>query len=138
MLVQIKKLKDTAVLPSRAFGSAGHDLYAADTVRVPSMGIAKVPLGLATSFPSDYVALIWDRSSMGTKGIHCFAGVIDHNYRGEWQVVLYNSTGSTFDVHAGDRVAQVLFQHLPETDFEVVNELTASERGQGGFGSSGK
>ena len=90
------------------------------------------------SIPDGYVGLIWPRSGLAVKrGIDVFAGVIDAGYRGEIKICLYNSSGTTVEINSGDRVAQIIFHKLPETNMLEVDDLEDSERGVGGFGSSG-
>ena len=89
--------------------------------------------------PEGFVGLIWPRSSLAIKnGIDVLAGVIDAGYRGEIKVCLFNSSSSGVDLATGDRVAQILFQASPSFFLEETNVLTSTDRGDGGFGSSGK
>ena len=74
---------------------------------------------------------------MGCKGIHRFAGVIDSGYRGEIKVCLWNSSDKYCVVNAGERIAQILFQEVPSFTMVEVNSLEDTDRGTGGFGSSG-
>lgn len=137
-MLKVRLLRPEAKAPTRAHNSAGYDLYAAERTLIPSRGTRIVKTGIATDFPPGYVALIWDRSGMGAKGIHRFAGVIDADYRGEWGIVLHNTANAPFRVEAGDRIAQVLFQEVAAWPVEIVEELDATERGVGGFGSTGR
>lgn len=142
--VKFKKLREGAVVPSYATaGSAACDLcYAGDGVMVIEAGETKlVPTGLAISMGrSDTVALVYARSGLATKhGIapaNC-VGVVDSDYRGEIMVALYNHSNKTFTVNPGDRVAQLLFAPVYHGVFEEVENLDDTERGAGGFGSTG-
>lgn len=97
-----------------------------------------VKTGIALHIPDRYVGLIWPRSGMAVKyGIDVFAGVIDAGYRGEVGVCLYNSSDKDFYVQKGDRIAQILFQKVSQHNMIEVQSLEDSERGEGGFGSSG-
>jgi dUTP pyrophosphatase len=154
-VVRFKKLRPHAQLPTRAYRSAGYDVYAAETAVLEPGRTKKIPLGIAAEFKENYVALVWDRSGMGSRGVHRFGGVIDSDYRGEWLVTLHNAnptpgpwtrlrcwlTGAappgTINVWAGDRVAQVLFQRVEEPEVQWVEDLPPSGRGAGGYGSSG-
>jgi len=136
-MIRVKKLVPTAKLPTRAHNSAGYDLYACQNTIIPVGKTVIVPTGIAVEFPHGYVALIWDRSGIGAKGIHRFAGVIDPDYRGPWGVVLCNLSGKPFEITAGDRIAQVLFQTAETWAVEEVNELSNTARGVNGFGSTG-
>lgn len=96
-------------------------------------------LGFALEFPATHVGLIMDRSSMAVKyGLTCLGGVIDSNYRGEWTVILLNTSNEAYEVKAGDKIAQVLFQPVETAQFEEVMELRESSRAEGGFGSTGR
>lgn len=117
--------------------SAGWDLYSPISRSIDPLSRTLLSLGIKTAFTAGFVGLILDRSGMGNKGITRFAGVIDSDFRGEWGVILYNSTHESFRIAAGDRVAQVVFLELPSVISEQVFELPASER-DGGFGSTGK
>lgn len=136
--IRVKRLLKGGRLPERAHNSAGYDLFTPDPVMLQPRQAQKVPIGIAVEFPVGYAALIWDRSGMGSKGIHRFAGVIDADYRGEWAVVLYNATDSTIWLEPGQKVAQVLFQKVESWPVVEVEELTETSRGEGGFGSTGK
>lgn len=125
-------------------GAAAMDLHACITeplVILPGERGA-IPTGLAIALPSaDYVALIFARSGLGTKfGVapaNC-VGVIDSDYRGEIQVVLQNHGKEAYTVQPGDRVAQMAVLPVIQAELEMVEELDATERGAGGFGSTGK
>lgn len=139
MKVHVKVLIQSGRLPQKqSQAAAGFDVYAAQNVVVPARGRALVRLGIAVEFPEGYVALLWDRSGLAVRfGITTIAGVIDADYRGEWQVALLNTTDTDFYVVVGDRVAQVLFQPIACMSFVEVAELPSTQRGLGGFGSTG-
>ena len=104
-------------------------------------GRAVIPTGIAIALPSaDYVALVFARSGLGIKhGVvpgNC-VGVIDSDYRGEIMVGLYNSGESEYTVQPGDRIAQLMVTPVVQADVELVDELDETERGAGGFGSTG-
>ena len=138
--IGIKKPSEDAIVPTRANDTdAGWDLYVPHDFLLPHETRALVPTDISMAIPTGYVGLIWDRSGVAVKkGVHRFAGVIDSGYRGEVKVCLWNS--SEWDVHfrKGERIAQILFQAIPECDLIEVEELDTTERGEGGFGSSGK
>ena len=144
-ILKIKRLHPQAQLPARATdGSAGHDLYACieqPTEILPGQTV-KVPTGLAIQLESrNYVALIFARSSMGTKyGVipANAVGVIDSDYRGEVCVCLHNHSDKPYVVQPQDRIAQLLVMPVELPDIEEVDELEETGRGQGGFGSTGK
>lgn len=137
-VINVLKLRPTAIPPTRAFRSAGYDLYAPQDVDLTPGKVTLVKLGLAVEFPRGYAALIWDRSGMGKNGIHVFGGVIDDDYRGEWGVLLFNSTKTIYTVRASDRVAQALFQKVEHWAVKEVDSLSTTERGTGAMGSTGR
>ncbi len=134
-----KKLYDSSRVPTKGhMNDAGWDLYSFETISVPSGATVLVSTGISVALPKGYVGLIWDRSSMGVKGVHRHAGVIDCNYRGEIKVCLHNTTKHPYHIEKGDRIAQMLIQEAPNFIQHVVHELDSTTRGDGGFGSTGK
>ncbi len=124
-------------------GSAAMDLHACidQAVVVPAGGRAVIPTGLAIALPSaDYVALVYARSGLGIKhGIapaNC-VGVIDSDYRGEIKVGLQNSGSEDYTVQPGDRIAQLMIAPVIQARLTLVDELDDTQRGAGGFGSTG-
>lgn len=94
--------------------------------------------GIHTSIEPGYYAEIWPRSGLSVKnGIDRLAGVIDSDYRGEWKVVLVNHGDSSIGFKPGDKIAQVIFKEVIDVNFQKVNNLDDSMRGNGGFGSTG-
>jgi dUTP pyrophosphatase len=90
------------------------------------------------AIPEGYVGLIWPRSGMAYKyGLDVFAGVIDSGYRGDIGVILYNSQYNSYEINKGDRIAQILIQKVEDFELVEVDDLEDSQRGKGGFGSSG-
>ena len=139
-LVRVKKLDKNATIPTQSNSSdAGWDMYALeDTVLEPSSRTL-VKTGVSLEIPPDFVGLIWPRSGLAVKsGIDVFAGVVDSGYRGDVGVCLYNSSDSTLEIKKGDRIAQILFQPSPFFKLTESDQLTSSNRGQGGFGSTGR
>ncbi len=142
--VKIKKLKQNAILPK--YGSAqaaGADLYACmdEAVTIEPGETYLVPTGLAMEIPEGYVGLIYARSGLATKAGLAPAnkvGVIDSDYRGEIMVSLHNHSDKPAAITAEERVAQIVFTPYVAADFAVVDELSDTNRGAGGFGSTGK
>jgi dUTP pyrophosphatase len=96
--------------------------------------------GLAIKLPVGYVGLIRDRSGLAYKhGLTVLGGVIDSGYRGDWGVILYNTSDEDFTIKKGDRIAQVLVQRVESCEFEEVDDFNEDHvaRGEKGFGSSG-
>ena len=125
-------------------GAAAMDLHACmdEAVIIPAGGRKLIPTGIAIALPSaDYVALIFARSGLGIKhGIapaNC-VGVIDSDYRGEIRVVLLNHGKSAQTVEHGERIAQFLVTPVLTPAYEEAEDLTDTQRGTGGFGSTGK
>ena len=138
--LKIKKLKDSAKIPSYAHpGDGAFDLYAAETVIIKSHERVQIPTGLAIEIPDGYAGLIWDKSGLSHKhGLKTLGGVVDAGYRGEVLVGMINLGNDSYTVEAGHKVAQMLIQAREHAEFEVVDELSDSSRGTGGFGSTGK
>ncbi len=141
--VKFKKLNEEAHVPS--YGTpfaAGSDLYSIteDTVLAPGE-TAFFHTGLAFEIPNGVVGLVYARSGYACK--HGIApankvGVIDSDYRGEIMVALHNHSSESFTVAKGDRIAQICFAPYFTAEFEEADTLAESERGEGGFGSTGR
>ncbi len=140
MEVKFKKLYPEARLPEYAHeDDAGADLFCIHDVILQPNERQTIPLGLAAEFSADYVALFHDKSGLASKrGLTCLAGVIDASYRGEWAVVIYNTSTESQTLKAGDKVAQVLFQKIEHPQFVESLALTDTIRAEGGFGSTGQ
>ncbi|MBQ3557167.1 MAG: dUTP diphosphatase [Oscillospiraceae bacterium] len=125
-------------------GAAAMDLHACvdEAVVIPAGGRRVIPTGIAIALPSaDYVALIFARSGLGIKhGIapaNC-VGVIDSDYRGEIMVGLHNAGDTDYTVQPADRIAQMMITPVVQAQVELVDELDDTDRGNRGFGSTGK
>jgi dUTP pyrophosphatase len=129
-----------AALPEYASpGAAGADLRASEALEIPPGGRAAVSTGLRLSIPSGFVGLIWPRSGLAVRhGVDTLAGVVDSDYRGEVRVVLQNHGREPFRIAPGDRIAQLLVQPVVRATFARGEGLADTERGQGGFGSTGR
>lgn len=126
-------------VPSRGSKeAAGLDLYAAESLVIGTGETKRVRLNIKSSFNPGWAACIWDRSGMGFKGIHRFAGLIDSDYRGEWGVVLHNTGLQEVTINAGDRIGQVVFQRCWIGTPKLGYIDCDTERGTAGFGSTGK
>lgn len=142
--IQIKKLSNTAIVPTKGSKyAAGLDLYAdlKEAIQVNPGDTLKVPTGIAMSIPNGLFGAIYARSGLATKQGLAPAnkvGVIDSDYRGEIVVVLYNQSPIPQVVHPGDRIAQIVIQPYIDYEIDIVDELDETERGEGGFGSTGK
>ena len=145
MVIKVKKLTSTAIVPTKSRKTdAGYDLYADEDVAIYPEQTKLISTGIAFAIPDGYAGLIWDRSGLGSKGIHRHAGVVDSSYRGEVKVCLSNSLSghhsaeNIYFISKGDRIAQILFQKVPHFDLVETEELDDTDRGSSGFGSSGK
>lgn len=136
------KLDDGARLPERKHPEdAGFDLYANEDAVIPAGSWKAVDTGVHTNPRPGWYIQIVPRSGLAYKsGISVLntPGTIDSNYRNSIKVIMYNISDSDYEVHAGDRIAQMIFTPSYEVDFAEVEELDDSDRGQGGFGSTGK
>jgi dUTP pyrophosphatase len=121
-------------------GDAGADLTASGYTMVPAGSRALVKTGIKIAIPEGYVGLVHPRSGLALKhGITVLnaPGTIDSGYRGEVGVILYNSGAENFEIRAGDRIAQLVIQKVETAEFEIVDALIDTDRGEGGFGSTG-
>jgi dUTP pyrophosphatase len=119
--------------------AAGYDLKSAYDCTVPARGKALVDTGIKVQLPEGCYGRIAPRSGLAVKNfIDVGAGVVDEDYRGVIKVVLFNHSDSAFEVKSGDRIAQFICEQIYYPDLEEVKELTETERGEGGFGSTGK
>ena len=139
--IRIKKLHPAAKLPKYAhtgpWGDLAADLYAVLPATLEAGATALVSTGIAIELPSEYGALVEDRSGLAVRGVTTLAGVIDPGYRGELKVVLTNLSVATVTVAAGDRIAQLRLVQRIEAEFQETEELEEAPRGLGGFGSTG-
>lgn len=119
-------------------GDAGLDLCSCESWSLAPGSHHLFCTGIAVEIPTGCVGLVWDRSGLATLGITSFGGVIDSGYRGELKVVLHNASDVVYHVGAGERIAQLLVQRVEPVEPVEVDRLSSSERGQAGFGSSGR
>jgi len=141
--IKIKQLKQTAIIPSKAHpNDAGFDLYAANDIDIwiaPNSTVL-IPTGWAMEIPQGYFGGIYARSGLATKqGLrpcNC-VGVIDSDYRGEIMVAIHNDSLETQVISIGAKIAQLILHKIDEFVMIPSNELNNTERGTGGFGSSG-
>ncbi len=145
MNIKVKKLNQLAKIPTKATkGSAGFDLYACleNEIILKPQKLVIIPTGISIQLESEeFVALIYGRSGLGIKhGITLSnsVGVIDSDYRGEICVGLCNISDKEYTINPNDRIAQMVIQKVENVAIEVVENLDNTQRGTGGFGSSGK
>ena len=142
--VKVARTHDDALLPTKgSIHAAGWDLYALEDMTIPFRKSMKIRTGIKVAIPNGYEGQVRSRSSLGKKGLilpHSI-GTIDSDYRGELFVLMtWIGESESYTVTAGERIAQLLICPIPEVNFTEVNqeELGTTERGTGGFGSTGK
>ena len=137
--MKVKKLAYEARLPTRGSGGAvGYDLYSIDAVVIPPKHRALLSTGIAVVLPPGVYGRVAPRSSLALKyGIQVGAGVIDPDYTGEVKVILFNHGHADFEVNKGDRIAQLILEKCDTPEVVEIGLLEETERGSGGFGSTG-
>ena len=140
MSLGVKKLCYDAIVPTRGSdGAVGYDLYSTEDTVVPfQAGRALVGTGITVVLPPGVYGRVAPRSGLAVK--HCInvgAGVIDPDYTGEIKVVLFNHGETDFEIKKGDRIAQLVLERCETPPIEEINIVEDTERGSGGFGSTG-
>jgi dUTP pyrophosphatase len=140
MTLKVKKLCFDAIVPTRGSDrSVGYDLYSSEDAMVPCQaGRALVGTGITVVLPEGVYGRVAPRSGLAVK--HCInvgAGVIDPDYTGEIKVVLFNHGEKDFEIKKGDRIAQLVLERCETPPIEEINIVEDTERGSGGFGSTG-
>ena len=144
MTINIKKLNDNAIIPTRgSVEAAGYDLYACiDTdITIAPHTTVKIGTGISVELPSGYFGGIVARSGLATKkGLRPAnaIGICDADYRGEYIVALHNDTDEPQTIEPNERIAQLIVMPFLPVEWNVVDELSGTSRGIGGFGSTGK
>ncbi len=138
-VLKFKKLHETAVVPSYAHtDDAGFGIYSIEEKVLKPMEYYAVATGISSEIPNDYFVSVRDRSSMAVKGLHVMGGVIDSGYRGVWKVIMINLGKEDYKIEVGDKIAQGILQNAKQPKIEIVEDLSDSSRGKGGFGSTGR
>lgn len=144
MKIKIKRLNDKAVIPTRGSEqAAGYDLYAAteNIIQIAPHSTVMVGTGISIEIPEGYFGGVFARSGLaskkGLRPANC-VGVCDSDYRGEYKVALHNDTDELMEIQPNERIAQLIVLPYLAVEFEEVNELSDTQRGSGGFGSTGK
>lgn len=139
MEVKIQKLSEDAILPKRGtVDSAGYDLYSTTSLTMMPWTRKLIPLDLIINVPKEHYGRIAPRSGLALKGIDVAAGVIDSDYLGNVGVILVNNSDVEYNVSKGDRIAQLIFEKISTPLIVESKIFIDTERGQGGFGSTGK
>tara|TARA_R100001440_G_scaffold74087_1_gene99239 strand:- start:44 stop:466 length:423 start_codon:yes stop_codon:yes gene_type:complete len=138
-MLEFKKLHPDAIVPQRAHGDdAGMDVYTIEDIRIPARGDMITGLGLACKFPKGHALLVYNKSGRSTKlKLDKGAEVIDAGYRGEIHVHLFNHSDINVIIKKGEKIAQLILVPIWAGQPVEVEELDSTERGDGGFGSSG-
>ncbi|MFH1275845.1 MAG: dUTP diphosphatase [Candidatus Woesearchaeota archaeon] len=140
MVIKIKRIDSEAILPKYACeNDAGMDFFSTETILLQPNERKLISTGISMAIPLGYVGLIWDKSGIANKhGIKTMAGVIDSGYRGEVKILLHNLSTESFLIEKGHKIAQMLIQPITQKEIVEVEELDLdTERGEGGFGSTG-
>lgn len=139
-MVDVKiKLIENGMLPKyKRQGDCCLDCYSRENASIKHGERKLIPLGFALELPPEWEAVIRPRSGNSKNGIEIAIGTVDTNYRGEVMACVINNSGNDFFIEIGDRICQLAVRHAPTVMFEVVDELSETERGSNGFGSSGK
>lgn len=139
-MIKIKKLHQDAKIPVRANETdAGADLCSVESVVIAPLSRTLIKTGISLEIPKNYYGRIAPRSGLAFKnGIDVLAGVIDSSYRGEVGVILFNTDKeNSFTINQGDRIAQLIIEAHYNMSFSENDTLTDTDRGAGGFGSTG-
>lgn len=140
-MFKVALIHPEALAPTRkTIGAAGLDVYSCESKVIKSQSRALVRTGIKIQIPDDCYARVAPRSGLSVKEIDVGAGVVDSDYLGELKVLLINNSVNDYQVDKGDRIAQLIFERIYKDSFTIVNEdeLTPTERNEGGFGSTGK
>ena len=133
------KLDRGAYMPTRAHDTdAGLDLYSPETIYVLPMSAVTIDTGVHVELPQETVGMVKSKSGLNVKHGIQSEGVIDVGYTGSIRVKLYNHSGNGYLVHKGDKISQLVIMPILTPDLELVDELDKTERGTGGFGSTGR
>ena len=139
--MKVKLVSEYAQLPTRGSNdAAGLDLYCPFHIKILADSQKKIPLGVAVEIPKGHMGLLVPRSSMSKTPLRCAnsVGIIDEDYRGELSIVYENVSCKDYEVARGDRIAQLIIVPIAIVDVEEAQTLSETERGDGGYGSTGK
>jgi len=138
LLIPIKLFNPLASVPEKAYSTdACYDVMAAENAFIAPFKTVKVKLGFGLQLPPGWEAQLRPRSGLNAKGILSLFGTVDANYRGEICAVIFNASDTAFFVEPGMRVAQMAIRPIFDAVFQTVTVLDESDRGEGGFGSTG-
>lgn len=137
--LKVKKLNEDSKINEPAKDSdAGYDVFATKDIILRPQERYNMPLGIALEFPDDYFCQVNQKSGLSQKfGIDTIGNVIDAGYRGEIHAIVVNTSNETINIEKGQKIAQLVFIPFVKSNIKFVNELTETERGSDGFGSTG-
>ncbi len=137
--IKVKRIHPDAKIPTiSTSNAAGFDIYSVEDYELQPGETKAICTGITIEVPEGKATFIWDRSGMGFKGIHKFAGLIDSDYRGEFKLILCNHKKEPYQIKKGDRIAQGVIQDYYTPEFEEVEELADSKRGEAWNSSTGR
>jgi dUTP pyrophosphatase len=137
--IEVLKISPEATLPTRAHPEdAGMDIYSLEDVILESSQGKVTKTGIAMAIPQGFVGMVADRSSLAKRGVKTAGGIIDAGYRGEIMICLWNISGEPIQLKRGERIAQLLILPIATPAVVEVAKLDETQRGAGGFGSTGK
>ena len=135
--IKIKQIGNGVLPVYKREGDACLDCCSRKQILVSAGSRRTVPLGFALELPSNYEAIVRPRSGLSRDGIDVAIGTIDSNYRGEVMACIMNNSEEDFQIEAGDRICQLAVREVPQVTLQLVSQLSETERGENGFGSSG-
>lgn len=135
--IKVRQIKNGILPIYKRDGDVCLDCSSRIAVTIPAKSRKLVPLGFAMELPKGFEAVVRPRSGLTKDGIDNAIGTIDSNYRGELNAIVINNTDEDFQIEAGNRICQLAIREVPIVTLEVVGELSDTERGSDGFGSSG-
>ena len=141
LIVKIKMMKVGKLPVYKTEGASGLDLFSREDVVIGPGEFKTIPTGIAVEIPKGYEAQVRPRSGIASRygiGILNSPGTIDSDYRGEVKVVLFNFGKDSFEIKKGDRIAQLMFSRTVRVKLEETEILSPTERGEGGFGHTGR
>lgn len=142
LVTKVKKLRKDAILPKYASsGDSGADLFTPEAVVIRAGERKLVKTGIAIALPEGYEAQVRSKSGLALKAglmVLNSPGTVDEKYRGEVGVIIFNTDENDYEFNAGDKIAQLVISPISQSHFIEVDELDETDRGQGGFGSTGK
>lgn len=137
MELKVKRLTGDINPPAKR-GDAGYDIFSTQHISLFPGQKTTIPIGICVEFPDGYLCRVENKSGIASKtGLLCVNGIIDSSYRGEIQVIVYNLGDKIEQIKKGQKIAQLCFYKIETPKVEFVEELSESDRGENGFGSTG-